>query len=291
MDRRPSAGRLHTRAARCGRALTSLLVAACALAPGTSGAQGLTGALIGTVKDRQGGLLQGADVRLSSPALIGGPALTTTDERGQLRFPSLPPGTYALEVERQGFAPYREADVQVGAGSTVERTAILRLAGRAESICVEGAGSRIEARDPGFGTRHGPEDIGTVPTRRASLFDFLRAAPGVSPTSPSSATATTVSAFGSGTNENQFLIDGTNTTCPCNGIARAEVGVDFIQEVHVQSVVASAEFGNLQGAVVNVITKQGNTGGPSGSCGGPSGLSDVHQRCGGLAKSSVASMW
>ena len=46
-----------------------------------------------------------------------------------------------------------------------------------------------------------------------------RAAPGMSPTSPSSGTVTTVSAFGSGTNENEFLIDGTNFTCPCNGIA------------------------------------------------------------------------
>ena len=58
-----------------------------------------------------------------------------------------------------------------------------------------------------------------------------------------------MSAFGSGTNENQFLIDGTNFTCPCNGVARAEPGVDFIQEMQVQSVGASAEFGNMQGAV------------------------------------------
>lgn len=66
-----------------------------------------------------------------------------------------------------------------------------------------------------------------------------------------------MSAFGSGTNENQFLIDGTNTICPCNGIARAEIGVDFMQEVRVQSVGASAEFGNMQGAVINVVTRQG----------------------------------
>src|SRR4029453_11398685 len=95
------------------------------------------------------------------------------------------------------------------------------------------------------------------PTRRASMFDWIRAAPGISPTSPSSATVTTVSAFGSGTNENQFLIDGTNFTCPCNGIARAEPGIVFIQEVNVHSVGASAEFGNVQGAVINVITRQG----------------------------------
>ena len=90
------------------------------------------------------------------------------------------------------------------------------------------------------------------------MFDFIRAAPGISPTSPSSGTATTVSAFGSGTNENQFLIDGTNFTCPCNGIARAEPGIDFIQEVQVQSVGASAEYGNVQGAVINVVTRQGS---------------------------------
>src|SRR4029079_14492305 len=83
-------------------------------------------------------------------------------------------------------------------------------------------------------------------------------APGISPTSPGSATATTVSAYGSGTNENQFLIDGTNFTCPCNGIARAEPGIDFIQEIQVQSIGASAEYGNVQGAVINVITRQGS---------------------------------
>ena len=90
------------------------------------------------------------------------------------------------------------------------------------------------------------------------MFDWIRAAPGISPTSPSSGTATTISAFGSGSNENQFLIDGTNFTCPCNGIARAEPGVDFIQEVQIQSTGASAEFGNVQGAVINVVTRQGS---------------------------------
>src|SRR5436309_2156560 len=90
------------------------------------------------------------------------------------------------------------------------------------------------------------------------MFDFLRTARGISATSPSSGTTTTVSAFGSGTNENQFLIDGTNFTCPCNGIARAEPGIDFIQEVQVQSLGASAEYGNVQGAVINVVTRQGS---------------------------------
>jgi Carboxypeptidase regulatory-like domain len=235
-----------------------LLAAACALQPHVASAQGLTGALIGTVKDAQGGVLPGAVVRVSSPALIGSSATLTTNEKGQLRFPALPPGQYVLDIEVQGFRAYHEEDVRIGVGATIERTAVLTLSGLAESVVVEGAGSRIEARDPGFGTRFGPEDLQAIPTRRSSMFDFIRAAPGVSPTSPGSPTVTTVTAFGSGTNENQFLIDGTNFTCPCSGIARAEPGVDFIQEVQVQSVGASAEFGSVQGAVINVVTRQGS---------------------------------
>ena len=52
-------------------------------------------------------------------------AATTTNERGQLRFPSLPPGAYVLEIELQGFGHYREADIRLGGGATIERTPIL----------------------------------------------------------------------------------------------------------------------------------------------------------------------
>jgi Carboxypeptidase regulatory-like domain/TonB dependent receptor-like, beta-barrel len=239
------------------RYLSICVVAASLLVPRPTLGQGLTGALIGTVKDDHGGVLPGAVVRVKSPALMG-PATSVTNEKGQLRFPGLPPGSYVLDIELEGFAALHEEDIRVGGGATVERTAVLKLAGLTESVVVEGTGSRIEARNPGFGTRFGPEDLEVIPTRRSSMFDWIRATPGISPTSPASGTVTTVSAFGSGTNENQFLIDGTNFTCPCNGVARAEPGVDFTQEVQLQSVGASAEFGNVQGAVINVLLKQGS---------------------------------
>ena len=148
------------------RPVMFLLAAACVLQPHLAPAQGLTGALIGTVKDAQGGVLTGAVVRVSSPALIGGPATLTTNEKGQLRFPALPPGRYVLDIEFQGFTTYHEEDIPIGVGATIERTAVLKLAGLEESVVVEGAGSRIEARDPGFGTRFGPEDLKAIPTRR-----------------------------------------------------------------------------------------------------------------------------
>jgi hypothetical protein len=46
-----------------------LFVAMCVLSTSDTSAQGLTGALIGTVRDAQGGVVSGAVVHVSSPAL------------------------------------------------------------------------------------------------------------------------------------------------------------------------------------------------------------------------------
>jgi hypothetical protein len=230
----------------------------CALAATSAYAQGLTGSIIGIVTDEQGAVMVGAQIRVRSNAVLAGEISQLSSDKGQMRFLALPPGTYDLEVAYPGFVPFRETGLQVGAGTTIERTVRLTLAGRSETVVVERAGPRLDARDPGFSTRFGHDDLARMPSRRASMFDWVRMAPGISPTSPASGTQTTVAAFGSGTNENLFLIDGTNFTCPCNGIARSEPGIDFIDEIHVQSVGASAEYGNMQGAVINIITRQGS---------------------------------
>src|SRR4029077_14175636 len=120
------------------RPVLFLVAAASLLQPHLALGQGLTGALIGTVKDAEGGVLMGALVRVSSSALIGGSATLTTNQKGQLRFPALPPGQYALDIEFQGFTTYREEDIAIGAGATIERTAVLTLVGLSESIVVEG---------------------------------------------------------------------------------------------------------------------------------------------------------
>ena len=238
--------------------LRVLLVVAIGLTAqhGLAAAQTLTGTLAGIVRDAQGRVVEGATVRVVSQSL-GWEQSQKTNGHGQLRFLALPPGEYALDVEAPGFAPYREEGVRVGVGATLQRTVVLHPAGVRESLVVRGSASRIDARSSGFSTRFGPDVIKRTPTRRFSMFDFIRMAPGVSATTPGSLSSNSVSVFGSGTNENAFLIDGTNFTCPCSGEARSEPGVDFIEEVYLQSAGASAEFGSIQGAVINVVTRQG----------------------------------
>ena len=235
--------------------IVSLVAAMAVLRPPEARAQGQTGALYCTVKDESGGALVGAVVKLSSPALIGGEDTRPTNPKGLARFPVLPPGRYALDVELKGFRTSHEADILIASGATLERTVVLKV-GVEQTMVVEASGSRIEARDAGLRTTFNADHLGTIPVRRFSTMDHLKTAPGVSATSPTGTTAF-VSVLGSGVDQNLFLMDGTNMTATSNGVARVDPGIDFVQEMEIQAIGASAEYGNAQGGVVNIITRSG----------------------------------
>src|SRR5688572_16201593 len=96
--------------------------------PWNVGAQSLTGAFMGNVRDTHGGTVSGAVVRISSAALIGGSVEVGTNHKGQVRFPVLPPGTYALEITKSGFKRAVVLGIEVAAGDTVERIVVLHPA-------------------------------------------------------------------------------------------------------------------------------------------------------------------
>ena len=173
--------RAATRSARFARrAVLYLATAAFLLLPNATAAQTLTGTLIATVKDAQGAIVQSATATLSSPALIGGRSAQKTNDQGQLRFFALPPGWYVLDIEAPGLTTYHEEAIRIGAAATIERIVEMTIAGIAESVTVEEPGPGIDAREPGIVTRFGPDALESTPTRRSSMFDFIRATPGVS---------------------------------------------------------------------------------------------------------------
>ena len=59
-------------------------------------------------------------------------------------------------------------------------------------------------------------------------------------------------------NENLYLLDGTNFTCPCSGGPQPQPDVDVIEEVHVDSPRSRRQNSAISRArVINVVTKQG----------------------------------
>jgi len=236
------------------RSLLLLLTLASGLARG----QVITGTLHGTVRDESGARLPEASLTLTSPSLIEGSSVQVSNGKGQFRFLGLEPGIYRLEVELEGFAPYREEGIRIRVGGAIERNIALPPASFTELVVVTGEGPLVDTREFSVATNYSSLAIRNTPVLRDSLHDFIKMAPGVSASSPTTRTQNNVSVLGAGANESTYLLDGTDITSPRYGVSRSQPGSDAIEEVEIQSFGASAEYGNLQGGVLNVVTRQGS---------------------------------
>ena len=87
----------------------------CVLSASSARAQVQTGSITGSVTDSGGAVLPGVTISLSGERLIGGAQTQVTDATGGYRFDRLPPGTYRVKFELQGFRPSSAPDVRISA--------------------------------------------------------------------------------------------------------------------------------------------------------------------------------
>jgi hypothetical protein len=121
----------------------------------------------------------------------------------------------------------------------------------AELVTVQAATPVINTAAAEVSTTYNREWVENAPTKRFSYFDLINSSPGVSGTSNVGQTSSAQS-MGSATNENQYQIDGTNIS------STPWVNGDAVEEVEVVQLGASAQYGNVQGAVFNIVTRQGS---------------------------------
>jgi hypothetical protein len=114
------------------------------LAASPLAAQVQTGSILVRVTDEQGGAVPGVMVTLTSPAIVSGTMTGVTDVGGVNRFPSLPPGTYAVKLDLQGFRSVIREGIVVAVGQTVPIDLSLQVATVAETVTVTGASPVVD---------------------------------------------------------------------------------------------------------------------------------------------------
>jgi hypothetical protein len=212
-------------------------------------AQRTTGEIIGKVVDESGGVLPGVTITLRGAGVAGAPTVVTS-ETGAYRFPVLPPGTYAVEYDLTGFGNIKHEGLVIAVGATIELDVTLKVSTLSETITVQGGAPVVNTVTAEVSTTYNREWVQNAPVRRFSYFDLINSAPGVSATS-NVGQSTAAQSLGSSTNENSYQIDGTDIS------STPWPNTDAIEEVQVLQLGASAEYGNVQGAVFNIVTRQG----------------------------------
>ncbi len=230
------------------------LVAVVALAlSSTVLAQRTTGGISGAVKDATGGVLPGATVSVSGPNIVGSQT-AVTNELGFYRILGLPPGEYTVNFSMNGFKTLNRRGLRVGLGGTVEESASLEVSQLQEQVDVVAEAAVVDTTSNEVGSNFNREWVENAPLRRFSFFDIVAQAPGALHGGDGSRRTMV---YGSGYDENSFQLDGVDITDSYFNEALAQPNVDALEEVEVLSLGAPAEYGNMTGAVYNIVTRQG----------------------------------
>lgn len=232
------------------------LAFACILICSPLWAQQTTGGLRGEIKDSEGQPLPGANVTISSEALIGQTRTATTNELGVFRFPSIPIGTYKVEAAMDSFDTVVAQNIKVSLGTIAYIPLTMKLSGVAEALTVVGDSPVFDVNQSGLSTSYKKEVLEEVPTQRG-MWDLMQQSPGVTVDVGDSQSARVI-AFGSNRQSNSWNVDGVDVTAPETGDAWWYINPDVVEEIQVLGVGAPAEYGNHTGAVLNVVTKKGS---------------------------------
>ncbi len=230
----------------------SVVLAGALLTVSGATAQTTTGRLLGVVRDADGAALPGATVTVSGETLPGGDRFTQTGATGDYRFTALPPGSYSVEAALDGFEAQKIEGVRVSLGASATVDLALRPE-FSEALTVTGEHPLVDLSSAGTSTLYTAEFMEDLPTSR-NFYDLMQVAPGVSKgTEDSDRTV----AYGSNVQSNSWFIDGIETAAPETGSVWVSVNPDAIEEIQVTGIGASAEYGNMLGAALNVVTKSG----------------------------------
>ena len=243
---------------RANRSRYRLIVLVLALISWSSSvsSQTTTSTIEGTVKDANGAVIPGAQVKASGNTLASERSVTTDDD-GVYRLTALPAGTYTLTVSQTNFAtsasnielPVNRVvtlDVQLQVGSIVG--AVANVTSDALPL--------IEPNASSTGLTVTPKQIQDLPVNGREYLDLLQLVPGVAINRQSTGdNANPV--LGERSGNNNFFIDGQPNKNTVTGGPAAAFNQETIAEFQVLTTGYKAEFGQASGAIVNVITKSG----------------------------------
>lgn len=219
----------------------------------SASAQTRTGRILGQIIDENGQPMPGVTVTAASDVVMGGSRNAVTGETGAYRFAALPPGTYSVTAILGGYQHLSKEELHVSIGGTATANFIMQPA-FSEEMIVTAEAELVDTTSSSLGASFDAEFMKHLPTTR-NFYDLVTVSPDVAISSEDS---DRVIAGGSNMQSNNWFIDGIETTAPETGTMWIYTNPDAVQEIQVMSIGAPAEYGNMLGAGINVMTKTGS---------------------------------
>src|SRR5919106_1386616 len=230
------------------------------LAAPTSAQQSASSGLVGQVTDSSHAAIPGATVTVTNVG-TNAQRIAMTDAEGRFAVPALPPATYHIKVELQGFQTAELPNFVLRQGETARPTITLGVASVAEAITVTGEAPLLQTQSASVGQVINEKQIEDLPINGRNVLSLASLSAGVTPRNFARNTQ-----FG---RRNQFItVEGgrdSSTNSTIDGVYVRSLRfnslslnppIDAVQEVSLLRNSFSTEYGQGQ-AVVSIVTKSG----------------------------------
>jgi Carboxypeptidase regulatory-like domain/TonB dependent receptor len=259
---------------RFGKSTILLVIALFSMVYGLR-AQTPTATVTGTVLDSSGGVVAGASVKVTNVET----RVTTekdTNQDGAFTVLNLLPGTYTLSVEKAGFKTVQLPVFPLDVNQTLTEKLTLEVGSVSETVTVSASSidQMIQSSSTELGTLLDQEALHELPLNGRNFTELLILQPGVGSINTAqggngigsadggnigipNTTVYRPAVNGAGNRSNAFYMDGIIDTDDRGGGWSVPPIDDTIQEVKLQGHNDDPQYGNVLGAVVNIVTKSG----------------------------------
>lgn len=229
-------------------------------------AQVAFGSIVGNVTDASGGGMAGATVKITLIQTNDSRSVLTNDAGGYT-VATVIPGTYRVEVTREGFRTFVASDILVNQNNVVRVDAQLQVGALTERVEVTSTvAAELQTERADVHAEITSNALLELPQANRTYSGLLQLVPGVVPPGGQLSGGTnnpsksmTFAFNGSGTTAPTVRIDGINSMNTWVRSYQSYVpSVEAIQNVNVATNATDAEQGIAGGASVNVMLKSGS---------------------------------
>jgi hypothetical protein len=243
-----------------------LVVVSAVVGSGASWAQS-TAALNGTVTDPAESVVPNAKVVVTNQA-TGVASVTQTDNAGAYLFPSLPIGTYRLQVTAPGFQSSIVQNLKLDVATAVTQNIQLSVGQATEKIEIMAEASLVETATTSMSQVINDKTVQEIPLNGRHFTDLSLLTPGtVTPPANGflSAPLRGQGSFGINTagqreDTTNWLVNGINLNDPVQNQITFQPPIDTLAEYKIDNSAFPAEYGRNSGAIVNLATRSGTSG-------------------------------
>ena len=232
------------------------------LVPTLALAQSYTGSVTGLVTDPSGAVVPNVQVRLVDEDK-GFSFSATSDSAGRYVFRQVPPGSYKITVEAQGFRAETRSGIKLDVSQNVTVDFTLQVGATNQTVEISEAAPLMSTQDAVTGQTVDRKFINDLPLVSRSVTDLAFLTPGITEvdTSCQGCTANNFISNGGRNATADMLLDGvTVTNFEQNSgiqVPTYTPSVDAVEEFTVQQTNFGAEYGFSGGTIINMVTRSG----------------------------------